>query len=194
MSWSIINIVMFLYFQEEQNFNKGVKHTSWRFNWPILSNGILADLPHTVFCLPVEAKYVILEKSSVYCCQILLYNSDRPVVWNNVLGCRQKKVMIINKKKGSRELWMSNFLQFYRGYLWSPFVTNLHAVDWSYCTLAGIINRICSMPWAPCMPRLFSWEYRILVQFSQLYQLSGQSFTGKGQLTCTHLCHMHWDR
>ncbi|KAG2642828.1 hypothetical protein PVAP13_2KG217140 [Panicum virgatum] len=58
----------------------------------------------------------------------------------------------------------------------------------------GIINRICSMPWAPCMPRLFSWEYRILVQFSQLYQLSGQSFTGKGQLTCTRLCHMHWDR
>ena len=99
MSWSIINIVMFLYFQEEQNFNKGVKHTSWRFNWPILSNGILADLPHTVFCLPVEAKYVILEKSSIYCCQILLYNSDCPVVWNNVLGCRQKKVMIINKKK-----------------------------------------------------------------------------------------------
>jgi hypothetical protein len=28
------------------------------------------------------------------------------------------------------------------------------------------------MPWVLCMPQLFSWGYRILVQFSQLSQLS----------------------
>ncbi|KAM3256973.1 hypothetical protein ACQJBY_049391 [Aegilops geniculata] len=35
---------------------------------------------------------------------------------------------------------------------------------------------------------------RTLPQFSQLWLLSAQSFTGKERLTCTHLCHMHWDR
>ncbi|VAI31675.1 unnamed protein product [Triticum turgidum subsp. durum] len=35
---------------------------------------------------------------------------------------------------------------------------------------------------------------RTLPQFSQLWLLSARSFTGKERLTCTHLCHMHWDR
>jgi hypothetical protein len=47
----------------------------------------------------VEAKHVILEKPSIYWCQILLHDSDCPVVWNNVLGCGQKKVKIIIIKK-----------------------------------------------------------------------------------------------
>ena len=145
-----------------------------------------------MFRLPVEAKYVILEKPSIYCCQILLHNSDCPVVWNNVLGCRQKKVMIINKNEVEKCKCQISYG--YRGHPWSPFTTNLQFTGDIISTLAGIVNRTCSMPWVPCMPRLFSWEYRILVQFSQLYQLSEQSFTGKGRLICTRHCHMPWDR
>ncbi|VAH42775.1 unnamed protein product [Triticum turgidum subsp. durum] len=35
---------------------------------------------------------------------------------------------------------------------------------------------------------------RTLPQFSRLWLLSAQSFTGKVRLACTHLCHMRWDR
>jgi hypothetical protein len=76
----------------------------------------------------VEAKYVILEKPSIYCCQILLHNSDCPVVWNNVLGCRQKKVMIIDKNEVEKCNCQISYG--YRGHPYS--IHHKLAVNWRY--------------------------------------------------------------
>lgn len=183
------NIVGFVAFQEKQKSNKGAKHTLWRFKWLILSKSILTKFPHTVFRLPVEAKPVILEKSSIYCSQVLLYYSNCTVVWNNVLGHWQKKVrrsIICNKSKysiGIHDILLRTL----------PMVPTFK-IHKKHFTLADTINRTCSMQWVPCIPQFCSWGSRTLPQFSQLWLLSAQSFTGKERLTCTHLCHMRWDR
>uniref|UniRef100_A0A0D9XCM5 ABC transporter domain-containing protein n=1 Tax=Leersia perrieri TaxID=77586 RepID=A0A0D9XCM5_9ORYZ len=76
---------------EEQNFDKGVKQTSRRFKRLIVPNSIFTTLSYTMFGLPLEATSIILEKSYVYCHEVLLYRCKCIVVWNNVLGYWPKK-------------------------------------------------------------------------------------------------------
>ncbi|KAF8736814.1 hypothetical protein HU200_014297 [Digitaria exilis] len=94
----------------------------------------------------ITAKHVILEKSSIYCCQILLYNIDRTVVWNNVLGCRKKR----DNQQDYSMPWVSMYASvIFMGVQNSSSVQPVVSVERTvfYRERASHMYSPCHMPW-----------------------------------------------